>query len=261
METSNNIYLIGCGNLGLHLGLALKEKGFKFSGVFSQKIENARKAANLLQCVAINNIYNIPENTAIIIISVPDNVLLDISEKLISPQHIVIHTSGSVEMAILKNISPKYGVFYPLQTFSTNRSISFDNMPAFVEASDNDTLNFLLEISQALNVKSNILNSEKRKILHLAAVFACNFSNFMIYNAEKILDENGLNKDLLHPLIAETFKKAIDNGAFISQTGPAIRGDKIIIDKHLKMLPDNSYSKKIYELLSNLIFETFISNK
>lgn len=257
MSISNKIYLIGCGNLGLHLGLALKEKGFNFSGVYSRKKEKAEKAANLLNCPAIYNLYNIPPDTKIIILSVPDKALIEISEKLNSPEQIIFHTSGSVEMDIIKNISSKYGVFYPLQTFSKNRNIKFNDIPLFIEASDKITLNLLSEISNKLSTNVNYLNSEKRKILHLAAVFACNFSNFMIYNAEKILEDYNLPKEFLYPLIKETYLKAIEKGAINSQTGPAVRGDKIIINKHLKILSNSHNKRNIYELLSNYITDEF----
>ncbi len=121
MSDKNKIYLIGAGNLGLHLAKALKKTSYEFTGVFSRQPQNASMAAEILQCKAVDNLYNIPDNTEIIIISVPDSILIEIAKKLKAPEHIVIHTSGSVEMNILKQISPAYGVIYPLQTFSKKR--------------------------------------------------------------------------------------------------------------------------------------------
>jgi predicted short-subunit dehydrogenase-like oxidoreductase (DUF2520 family) len=165
-----------------------------------------------------------------------------------------VHTAGSVPIDVFQNSRAKrYGVLYPLQTFSINRKISFDHIPLFIEANQAEDEQLLEKIALSLSDKVIRLSSEKRKHLHLAAVFACNFTNHLYASAAKILEEQNLPWEVLLPLIEETAAKVKALHPKEAQTGPAVRYDTNIINKHLEMLKNDPDKQELYRLLSQSI--------
>jgi len=155
----------------------------------------------------------------------------------------------------------KYGVLYPLQTFSKNKAVDFSQIPICVEAINAEVEKELLKIAHLLTEKTYILNSEKRKKLHLAAVFACNFSNYMYDIAYDIVMSAGIDFEILKPLIAETADKIKTMTPKEAQTGPAVRYDENTINKHLTLLNRKKYLKEIYKVLSKGIHKRHGKNK
>ena len=156
-------------------------------------------------------------------------------------------------MQVFAGYTERYGVLYPLQTYSKSREISFRGIPLFIECHREEDKNCLEELARRLSGKVCELSSEKRRSLHLAAVFACNFTNHIYALAEEILAKEGLSRDYLFPLIDETAAKVHELPAREAQTGPAIRYDENIINKHLGMLADDPDVQTLYRLLSQSI--------
>jgi predicted short-subunit dehydrogenase-like oxidoreductase (DUF2520 family) len=164
------------------------------------------------------------------------------------------HTAGSLPMNLFKGKSPRYGVFYPLQTFTKGRLLSLDKTPIFVEANTPEDAKLLLNVATALSGNARKMDSATREYLHLAAVFASNFTNHMYYLAGKILAKQDLSYELLLPLIIETARKLSDMPPLDAQTGPARRGDRKVLDKQAALLADEPAMQTIYKLLSQSIY-------
>ena len=156
-------------------------------------------------------------------------------------------------MSVFEGYAQRFGVLYPLQTFSKGRNVNFDVIPIFLEANTDKNADYLKNIASALSENVRFMSSEKRRSLHLAAVFACNFTNHIYALAEEILAKEGLSRDYLFPLIDETAAKVHELPAREAQTGPAIRYDENIINKHLGMLADDPDVQTLYRLLSQSI--------
>lgn len=247
-----NIVFIGSGNVATHLALAFKKAGHTIIQVYSQHLENADVLAKLVKAKSIDSLELIDKTADIYIVAIKDDAIETVVKQLQLGNKIVAHTSGSIDMTALKNTSKNYGVFYPLQTFSKNKKVDFKTVPICLEASNTDTFSVLSNLAQiSANVQS--INSKQRKSIHLAAVFACNFSNHMYAIAASILQSNKVSLDILKPLIEETAQKIKTTAPVLAQTGPAIRNDKKIMNNHLDMLNNNSDYQKIYELLSKSI--------
>jgi predicted short-subunit dehydrogenase-like oxidoreductase (DUF2520 family) len=148
------------------------------------------------------------------------------------------------------------GVFYPLQTFSRERKVNFKTVPICIEAGQREDLAMLERLASTLTDKVYKISSEERKALHLAAVFANNFTNHMYAIANDICLENGLPFEILYPLIEESGKKVTSLAAYDAQTGPARRNDQETIKRHLGLLKD-PLRKEIYSILSKSIGETY----
>jgi len=247
------IVLLGSGNVATHLAKALKSKGEEIVQVYSQNLDNATLLAQSIATAAIGDLNEIKQNADLYIISVKDDAIESVAKSLKHVTGLVVHTSGTTDINILSSQVKKAGVFYPLQTFSKDKEVSFENIPLCIEANDENQLTILKNLAAKMSREVHELNGEKRKVLHLAAVFACNFPNHLYALANKILNQNGLDFDIIRTLIAETADKVMSNLPENVQTGPAIRADENTLNKHLSMLTDMPELQNIYQTLSNSI--------
>jgi len=254
METK--IVLIGAGNVATQLGIALTDAGYRVSQVYSRTKRSASLLAKKIKAAAITDLAKIDETAAVYIIAVKDDAIAEVAKKLRLEHGIVAHTSGSVSMDVLKKASKNYGVFYPLLTFTKDKKVDFKTVPICIEGSNKATSTTLQYFAKSISSNVQLINSDQRKVIHLAAVFACNFSNHMYAIADDILKKNKLSLDILKPLIEETALKIRDKSPAKVQTGPAVRGDKKTMEGHLKMLSGDKKLKEIYKLVSATISES-----
>jgi len=250
-----NIVLVGAGNVATHLGLALIASGYNVIQVYSRTEEPARKLADKLSATITTDINNISGDADIYIIAVKDKAIEDITNQINISDKLIVHTSGSISIDILKNASGNYGVLYPLQTFSKNTEINFKTVPLCIEANTRLNENKLFSLARDISDNVHLITTKQRKSLHIAAVIACNFSNHMYFIAEDILKKENLAFDMLKPLIMETASKIEDNSPGDIQTGPAIREDQKIMDNHLEYLSCSPTYRDLYKMISKSIIE------
>lgn len=250
-----NVVIIGAGNLATQLSLALTEKEIKVVQVYSRKTESAKELAQKLNSEFTTDLSLLRKDADLYIVAVKDSAITDVLENLnLNENKLIVHTAGSVPMSILEGFSTNYGVFYPLQTFSKNRKVDFSNIPICIEANHPSNLLKLEFLGRKLSNSVNQINSAERKILHLAAVFTCNFVNHFYAIGADILHEQKLDFNLLKPLITETAAKIQNLYPLEAQTGPAKRYDKTIIDAQLNMLESHPEYRKIYSFVTESIF-------
>ena len=254
------VSFIGSGNLAWHLAAALDNTDYSVREVFSRHPANARALVERLYNAQIRSTLDFSDsNSRIFIVAVPDDVLPDIVEDIILPQNtILVHTSGSRPLAVLQDAGARYtGVFYPLQTFSKKTKVDFGEIPVFIESDDRETEKTLLAMAKSISRKVFRISSEQRKALHIAAVFASNFTNHMLTISKAIMSKNNLQYEWLKPLIAETINKSLQIGPEPAQTGPARRGDLEILDAHMAFLEDDEAVAEIYRVISQHIVDRY----
>lgn len=189
------------------------------------------------------------------IIAVSDSAVEGISNALPFENRLVVHTSGSVALRFLNKKNRK-GVFYPLQTFSKTSNLDFVNVPICIETTDKSDRKLLKSVADALGSPTYFIQSEQRQSLHLSAVFVNNFTNQLYRIAHELTDREGLEFDILKPLMHETIQKLQKLSPYMAQTGPAKRNDKKTIKQHLKLLEKTPKYQKIYELITQTIQQT-----
>ncbi|WP_145855927.1 Rossmann-like and DUF2520 domain-containing protein [Pedobacter suwonensis] len=247
------IVLLGSGNVATNLAKALKANGEDVIQVYSPNLDHARSLADLIGAVGINDLTELEQQADLYVISVKDDAIESVAKSLKHVTGLVVHTSGTTDIDILSSQVQHAGVFYPLQTFSKDREVLFENVPLCIEANGEKQFMILKNLAAKMSREVYELNGEKRKVLHLAAVFACNFPNHLYALANKILSRNELDFEIIRPLIAETANKVMSNLPGDVQTGPAIRADESTLNKHLSMLTDMPELQNIYQTLSNSI--------
>jgi predicted short-subunit dehydrogenase-like oxidoreductase (DUF2520 family) len=250
------ISIIGAGNVATHLAKAINAAGMEVVQIWSQHFENAVVLAKQVSATAIDELQNIDLTVDVCLISVKDDEIANIAAQLKDFKGLVAHTSGSVDMTVFEPYFENYGVFYPLQTFSKEKHISFETIPLCLEANTDLAMQVLQQLAGRLSKTIEKVDSEKRKILHLAAVYACNFTNHLYALAEEILEANELKFDILRPLITETAAKVQESYPLDVQTGPAIRNDEQTLIKHQELLKKQPELLDIYKSLSESIKKT-----
>ena len=246
------IILIGAGNLATSLGKALLDAGHDILQVFSRTIESAAKLADLCGAAPVNDISKVRDDADLYVLSVKDSALAELIPQLCKGKesHVFVHTAGSVSMDIFQGMAIHYGVFYPMQTFSKSRLVDFEDIPCFVEGSDEFSLHLLDSLARELSNSVYHLSSADRKYLHLSAVFACNFVNHCYAISQDILGKHGIPFDVMLPLIDETARKIHEMSPIDAQTGPAVRYDGNVIREQSLLLRDNPMLKEIYDRMS-----------
>lgn len=250
-----HITIIGSGNVATHMAAAFKNAGHRIVQVYSPNLQNASLLAYHVGAEAIDNLDHINPDTGIFVISVKDDAITAVAKALSVHKKLIVHTSGSTDLNSLLAITPNAGVFYPLQTFSKVREVDFRSVPLCIEGADDEILAHLKQVAFTISNNVYTVNSAQRKILHLAAVFACNFPNYLYGVAQQLLAQHQMEFSMLRPLIQETAQKVEEQLPANVQTGPAVRNDQGTMNIHLQMLSDMPGLQELYTLLSQGIIK------
>lgn len=249
------ISIIGSGNVATHLAAAFKNTGHQIVQVYSPNYQNAALLAYHVKANAINELAGIDPATDVFVIAIKDDAIETIARQLAPHQKLTVHTSGATDMQAVFKYNALSGVFYPLQTFSKTKEVDFKQVPLCIEGANEDITRQLEQLAHSISNNVQRVNSAQRKILHLAAVFACNFPNNLYAIAQQLLARHQLDFDLLRPLILETAQKVQERFPTQVQTGPAIRNDEKTMAAHLNLLGDEPQFWQIYEVLSQSIIK------
>jgi|SRR5690554_361580 len=253
------IAIIGTGNVAWHLAPALESAGHTLTEVYSRDLHRASKITGRLYATESKDDLDFSESEAeIFIIAVTDHAIPDIADSIILPEgSILVHTSGSVPLQALAYSSASHtGIFYPLQSFSKSRDISFGDVAILLESDEPAVLQKLKLLAKSISPHQYVVKSKDRLALHIAAVFASNFTNHLIRVSEEIMNRQGLDFEMLKPLIIEQINKSLEIGAKGAQTGPALRGDISTLDRHFDFLSYNEQVAEIYKLISQDIIDS-----
>lgn len=261
------VTFVGAGNVAWHLAQAIEDQGHTIEHVYSRQLAHARAfAKQLFDCHATDSLDFVDAASDIFFLCVPDDAMGAVLDDLILPENaILVHTSGAKPLKplldyvhLLEDDSIKVAVFYPLMTLTKGHKVDYQSLPICIEASDEPTEDLLVKLGQSFSKIVYLVDSQERKVLHLAAVLSNNFVNHLLALAQDILQQHELDFDLLKPIIKETVQKAFATDDIYSiQTGPARRGDKQSIKTHLELLKGNVSAEKIYRVLSESIYNHY----
>lgn len=244
------ISIIGTGNVGYHLYKAFVQEGRDIEKIISR---NPEKVPSELKVKAGSYDDISKLKSEVIILAVKDDVIEELTNQYEFPKEATLaHTSGATSINVFEGKIINYGVFYPLQTIQKDKEINYQELPIYLESNTEAAMNNLKELAKSITAKVGLMNSAQRLAAHIAAVFASNFTNHMLQISETILKEHKLEPNLLHPLVRETFEKALEKGPEYTQTGPALRKDQNTMKKHLEFMENEQY-KTIYKLISESI--------
>ena len=250
------VVIIGSGKVAEALCRAISHSSNELVQICARNHQRGKLLSETFGCLLTSDPASVTE-ADVYLISVKDDSIASVAARLgAADRAIVAHTAGSVPMEELPERFRR-GVFYPLQSFSEGRLIDFSKVPLLLEADDPETLGVLKSLGHTISDSVSVADSSQRAEIHLAAVFASNFTNHMYAIGQELLAGSGINPDILSPLIMETAAKAVASPAARNvQTGPAVRGDKKTMEAQCRKLASRPRLLEIYKLLSKNIWET-----
>lgn len=254
------IAIIGTGNVAWHLGEAFENAGHTITEVYGRTLAKANSISERLYATVPLKELDFSESEAeVFVMAVSDEAIPDFADAVILPEKaILVHTSGSVSLDVLAYSSAQYtGIFYPLQSFSKHRKMDISDVPILLESDDREVMKRLKQLAKTLSPFCYEVNSKDRLAIHVAAVFASNFTNHMVRIAEEVMHRQGLDVEMLKPLLIEQVSKCLDMGARQAQTGPAARGDISTLESHHQFLSYNEGFAEIYRVVSQDIMDSF----
>lgn len=237
-----NISFIGSGKLALQLGSAFKEKGHRIVEVWNRDADRAKALAENLDARSADQLSALGD-ADFYILALPDDVIQELGALLPIGQGMVIHTSGSTP-------SDPFPAFWPIASLSDEETLNFDAVPICISAGDEVQVSELRDLGQSISSHVFELSDAQRLKLHLAAVITNNFAFYLLREAQALVKAEGLDWSTLEPLLQQTLKSVKDPAS--KQTGPAARGDRGTVEKHLALL-DSQDLKDVYRLFSDQI--------
>jgi predicted short-subunit dehydrogenase-like oxidoreductase (DUF2520 family) len=252
---NKGISIAGSGNVATHLAKAFFDAGVRIEQIFSRNLSHAEALAQKVGARAVDRPELISNDAGVLILALPDEAIEPFAAEVNAAGHfdgIVAHTSGTQPLSALRMFENS-GVFYPLQSFSRFSNPLMKEVPFCLEAVNSETLQHLTSLASLISENVREVCSAQRAVLHLAAVFACNFSNHMYAISADLLKDAGIDGSILKPLIRETANRLTDIHPALLQTGPAVRGDGSTMGKHKQLLENYPVYREIYKMLSNSI--------
>jgi len=262
MSKPVSVSFIGSGNLAWHVAPALDNAGYAVREVYSRDASHAGALVERLYEAEVKTSLDFSASLSkIFLIAATDDAIQEIAQEIALPEDaILVHTSGAQPLSLLGYAATtRTGIFYPLQTFSKSRKVDLATVPFFVESENAETEKILTAMAKTLSKHVFKITSEERKALHVAAVFASNFTNHMLLLAQEVMKDNKLSFDWLKPLILETISKSLAIGPENAQTGPARRGDFETLDRHMEFLAEEEDEEvaELYKVISQHIIDRY----
>lgn len=253
VEQIRTISIVGAGNLGWHMATAFHKAEISILHIIARNSSKAAILAGRVGAKPLSTNDELREKPDLILLCVSDGAIEDLSTKFSNMSPLLCHTSGSTGIELLKNEGGQSGVFYPLQTFTEGIEMDYNSIPVLIEGSSPRAAAKLKSLAKTITNSCQEVDSQTRLFVHMAAVFACNFSNHMAAIATELLKSKGLNSEILRPLIEQTYRKLESVDPSKAQTGPAVRDDYKTILKHLDALSNKPDEQEIYRLISENI--------
>jgi predicted short-subunit dehydrogenase-like oxidoreductase (DUF2520 family) len=246
------ISILGAGNVATNLALAFKKAGHEIVQIYNRSDDAGKELAKAVVASFTSDINNLSD-AEVYILAVKDDAIEERAGQLRLEGKTVAHTSGTKTKNLLKTSSSDFGIFYPLQTMRKTSKVDFRNVPVLVDGSNEETVQKLEKLARSISQNVHRVDDEQRQWIHVAAVFANNFTNHLFSLSQNILTEHGMRFEILKPLIFSFIQNLNTHSPAAIQTGPAWRGDSKTIEQHMQLLGDDTRLQKIYKILTDSI--------
>jgi predicted short-subunit dehydrogenase-like oxidoreductase (DUF2520 family) len=253
LKSIKKIVILGSGNVASNLAPAIQAKGLEIVQVYSRSLDHAAELAGRVGAEPVSEIKQLTEDADLYLFCISDSAIISLLEQKSWEGKLLAHTAGSMPLEIFKPYTQHYGVVYPFQTFTKGYFVDIEKVSVFVESSTAEIQILLESFAKKITPHVSRIDSVQRTVLHLAGVFANNFGNHMFSIATELLRKNDLEIESIRPLIEETCRKALCMDPKLAQTGPALRNNEQVLNKHIEMLHAEPDWQKIYTFVSSSI--------
>ncbi len=257
------VTIIGSGKVANQLAVAFHVNEIQIVQIYGRRIGKARAIAELCNAEAVSNYDQISHSADVYVLTVSDDAIETVQASLPLPireNKIVVHTSGFSSINKLHSVKHR-GVFYPLNTFAEGSTVDFKQTPVFIDWVEKKDKEILHKLATRISDKVQDADDAQREQLHVAAVIVSNFSVALSDIAQKLMDDASLPMQYLKPLMERTYSNLLNHDAAEVITGPAVRGDEVVIEKHLRKLESYKEIRDIYIKLNQYITDNLKQNE
>ncbi len=253
-----NYYLIGSGAMATFLAARLSAGGHTCSGLWARNRDAAADLARAAGLPLLSAPADLLDGADCCILAVADDAVSAVAASLRFRQTVLIHAAGSVPMAALHPGAAEVGVAWPVISLAGSGPPPHLDFPVLWEASSRRAARTVRAVAEALGVTTiHEADSPTRAALHSAAVFAQNFSNHMMAVAEMLCTDAALPFPLLHPLMRQTWERVSTMSPRMAQSGPARRGDTLVLQAQSDALKSRPEIQQVYEAVSRSIMQMY----
>lgn len=229
------VVFVGSGNVSTVFAGRLESHGHEIIQVFNRKLGDS-----------------LARDADVYVLAVDDTAIYALAETLRLGPSLVVHTSGATPMDVLARVSPRYGVLYPLQ--SLRKEVGYpESIPLLIDGSAPEVRALIGRLAADIGGPVVRADDGERLRLHVAAVFAGNFTNHLFAIVDEYCRAERLDFTLLLPIIRETVRRLDAFRPKDLQTGPAARGDQVTIDRHRSLLQDHPEFLEWYDRFTRAI--------
>ena len=247
-----NFSIIGSGNIAHYIGTRCKEAGNVIENIISTNETTGTSLAEKLDATYLSD-YNQSQSKTFLL-AIPDDAIRDLISEDFFNDKSVIHTSGSIGLEELTELSEHRACIWPIFSIKKEKLPTRNDIPFVLQSSNQPSRKKAVSFLKCLTNNVSEVDDKQKAILHLSAVLVNNFTNHLFAQSEQLLSSRNLSfNDLMIPIIQNTVNKLSHESPINLQTGPAVRGDQGTINKHLDVIQENPQLQEIYKVISKAI--------
>lgn len=254
-------YIVGTGNIAWFMATRLFKAGHSCLGIYGRNTEESQKLAAAIKAPALADISNIQDDADCCILAISDHSIVSTAANFNFQHTTLVHTAGSLSRMVLEPFADRAGVIWPIYSIVKNNLPKHRNIPVTIKGTDDHSETILQELATAITDISYTISWEQRQWLHLCAVMCNNFTNHLMAVSEQICNKQQVPFSLLYPIVSQTAERIMQDSPYKLQTGPAKRGDKVTIDKHLGLLAQNPDWLELYKSVTTSIDKMYNNHK
>ena len=271
MPKKPSIAIVGAGNLGTALALALREAGYQIDAVIAGKRRNSlMRARRLAKLTASRAVVGTKEvNARLLWVCVPDEKIgraaAELAGEFQGRGKLALHSSGALssdELEPLRRKGAAVASLHPLMTFVRG------SRPMLVGASfavEGDAVAVRVARSIVLDLGGEpfAIRKKDKQAYHALCTFASPLLTALLASAEEVAKLAGMTgrsaRRRMLPILLQTVRNYASFGAAGGFSGPIVRGDVETVRRHLEALRRAPIPRQVYRALARAALTALIA--
>ena len=237
--------ILGGGRAAWAFGSAWKRIGWPLSGVWLRD-ESHSHITELLGTARVD-LADLAAESELLLLAVSDRAIPECAAAVPETDALVFHASGAL-LSVRGGFS-----LHPLKALPpVGQPSDLEGTLLVFEGEHRRTAKL---IAAAVGARFCEIEPEQKTLYHAAAVFGANYVAASLDIAQQLMTRVGLGD--VRPELVALAQSAIDNWSRHTDahrfTGPAARGDREVMQRHLEALRTDPELAELYELLASAI--------
>jgi predicted short-subunit dehydrogenase-like oxidoreductase (DUF2520 family) len=258
MAAMPRVAIVGAGNLGSALALALGRAGYGVEAVIARsRGASLRKAKALAKQVGARASTDLSDvRGGLIWFCVPDAEIAlaarSLAGKIEWEGRVALHSSGALtsdELSVLRRRGAAVASVHPLMTFVRGSRPSLAGVPFAVEG-DPAAVGVARRVVENLGGLAYSIRQKDKAAYHAWGTFASPLFTALLATTERVAALAGVSRKAARqrmiPILLQTLANYAAFGAAGGFSGPIIRGDVDTVKRHVRVLRGAPVAREVY---------------